>query len=121
LANRISPHVRERVIAALKAHRNARAVARLTRVSYSTAWKIAKEEGIKLAVENPGLPPEKRAKIIAALEANPNASDVVKQVGGVSYPTIWKIANPRRRRPRPLRSWRLFRGRKRPVPLAGFV
>jgi hypothetical protein len=38
------------------------------------------------------LPPETRAKIIAALKVNPNASAVARQVGGVSFSTVWKIA-----------------------------
>jgi hypothetical protein len=38
------------------------------------------------------LPPEKRAKIIAALKANPNASAVARQVGGVCGVTVWRIA-----------------------------
>jgi hypothetical protein len=39
------------------------------------------------------LPPEKRTQIIAAaLKANPNASAVARQVGGVSGRTVGKIA-----------------------------
>ena len=38
------------------------------------------------------IPPEKRARIIAALKANPNASAVARQIGGVSCNTICKIA-----------------------------
>jgi hypothetical protein len=38
------------------------------------------------------VPPEKRAQIIAALKANPNANAVARQVGGVSNVTVAKIA-----------------------------
>jgi transposase-like protein len=38
------------------------------------------------------LPPEKRARIIEALKANPNASAVAREVGGVSDVTVWKLA-----------------------------
>jgi hypothetical protein len=35
---------------------------------------------------------EKRAEIIAALNVNPDAAHVARQIGGVSHPTIWNIA-----------------------------
>jgi hypothetical protein len=35
---------------------------------------------------------EKRTEIIEALKANSNASAVVKQIGGVSHQTVWRIA-----------------------------
>jgi hypothetical protein len=38
------------------------------------------------------LSPEWRAQIVEALEANPNASMVARQVGGVSSRTVQKIA-----------------------------
>jgi transposase-like protein len=37
-------------------------------------------------------PPEMRGKIIAALKANPSASAVARQVGGVSNHTVGRIA-----------------------------
>ena len=37
-------------------------------------------------------PPEMRAKIIVALKANPNASAVARQLGGVSRHTVGEIA-----------------------------
>jgi lambda repressor-like predicted transcriptional regulator len=87
------PKKRAKIIAALKANPNARAVARqIGGVSSPTVRTIAKQAGIKLAVQNPGLQPEKRAKIIAALKANPNARAVARQVGGVSYATVRTIA-----------------------------
>ena len=36
--------------------------------------------------------PEKCAQIIAALKNNPNAAAVAREIGGVSHPTVWKIA-----------------------------
>jgi hypothetical protein len=64
-------------------------------VSSVTVAKIAKQTGIDLAAAKAAraaLPPEKRAQIIEALEANPNASAVAKQLGGVSHAMVWKIA-----------------------------
>jgi hypothetical protein len=64
-------------------------------VSKFTAWRIAKAEGIDLTAGKAlmgWLTVEKRAQIIAALKANPIATQVAKQVGGVSQVTVWKIA-----------------------------
>jgi hypothetical protein len=93
----LPPKKRAKIIAALKANPNASAVARqVGGVSKVTVWKIAKQTGIDLAAgkaaRRPALPPERRAKIIAALKANPNASAVARQVGGISDVTVWKIA-----------------------------
>lgn len=38
------------------------------------------------------LPPEKIAEIVAALRVNPNASQVARQVGGVTHVTVWRYA-----------------------------
>jgi hypothetical protein len=92
----LPPEKRAQIIAALKANPNASVVARqVGGVSKITVWKIAKLEGIELTAGKAAkgvLPPEKHAKIIAALKANPNASVVARQVGGVSKTTVWKIA-----------------------------
>jgi len=92
----LPPKKRAKIIAALKANPNANAVARqVGGVSVLTVWRIAKRAGIQLPVGRPArmsLPPKKRAKIIAALKANPNASAVAGQVGGVSSPTVRRIA-----------------------------
>jgi transposase-like protein len=91
----LPPETRAKIIAALKVNPNANAVARQVGVSPSTVWTIAKQTGIDLAATyaaRRALPPEKRAKIIAALKVNPNASAVARQVGGVSFSTVWKIA-----------------------------
>jgi transposase-like protein len=93
----LPPEKRAKIIAALKANPNAKAIARqIGGVSNVTVWKIAKQTGVDLAAGKaagrPALPPERRAKIVAALKANPNASAVAKQVGGVSNVTVWKIA-----------------------------
>jgi hypothetical protein len=90
----LPPEKRAKIIAALKANPNANVVARQVGVCPSTVWKIAKQIGIDLAAANAArcaLPLEKRAKIIAALKANPNASVVARQVG-VSPSTVWTIA-----------------------------
>jgi transposase-like protein len=89
----LSPEKRAQIIAALKTKRNASAVTRqVGGVSLSTVKKIAKQARIKLAGKGVVTTPEKRAKIIAALNANPNASAVARRIGGVSGWTVWKIA-----------------------------
>jgi hypothetical protein len=89
----LSPEKRAQVIAALKTKRNARAVTRqVGGVSLSTVKKIAKQTGVKLAGKGVVTTPKKRAKIIEALKANPNASAVAKLIGGVSSVTVWKVA-----------------------------
>jgi len=92
----VTPEQRAKIIAALKANPNARAVARqLGGISAVTVWKIARQVGIDLAAAEAArrvVTPERRAKIIAALKANPNARSVARQVGGVSGFTVGKIA-----------------------------
>jgi transposase-like protein len=89
----LSPEKRAQIVAALKTMRNARAVTRqVGAVSLSTVKKIAKQARIMLAGKGVVTTPEKRAKIIAALKANPNATAVAKRLGGVSSWTVWKIA-----------------------------
>jgi transposase-like protein len=92
----VTPEQRAKIVAALKTNPNARAVARqLGGVSYFTVGKIAKKTGIDLAAAKAArraLPPERRAKIIAALKANPNARAVARQVGGACYATVRLIA-----------------------------
>jgi phosphoribosylformylglycinamidine (FGAM) synthase PurS component len=94
--NNLSPEARAKIVAALKANPNASAVTRqVGGASSQTVRKIAKRAGVDLAAAKAArcaLPPEKRAKIIAALKANPNASAVTRQVGGVSYATVLRIA-----------------------------
>ncbi len=91
----VPPKKRARIIAALKANPNGRAVARqFGDVSGNTICKIAREAGIDLAAANEArrfVSSEKRAKIVAALKANPNASAVARQVGGVSVSTTRSI------------------------------
>ena len=94
---RLSPETRARIIEALEANPNASRVAReVGDVSARTVGKIAKEANIRLAAENlekrKRLSPEKRALIIEALQANPTASMVARQIGGVSTRTVQKIA-----------------------------
>jgi hypothetical protein len=94
--NNLPPEKRPKIIVALKANPNASAVARkVGGVSEQTVRKIAKQIGIDLAAAKAArraLPPEKRAKIIAALKTNPNASAVTRQVGGVCRATVRIIA-----------------------------
>jgi hypothetical protein len=92
----LPPEKRAKIIAALKANPNARVVAgQVGGVSKVTVRKIAKQIGVDLAAAKAArcaLPPEKRARIIAALIANPNASAVARLVGGVCSVTVRKIA-----------------------------
>src|SRR5437763_3040779 len=96
-AKRLSPKQRAAVIAGLKANPHARQVARCIRgVTYAIVWRIAKAEGIDLSAGRAArgsrwLSEERRAEIIAALRLNPNASQVARQVGGVSEQTVRTI------------------------------
>jgi hypothetical protein len=86
---------RAQIIGVLKANPNATQAARkIGGVSRTTVGKIAKAAGITLAPAESGkrLSAEQRAQIIGALKANPNASEVAKEIGGVSYVVVWKIA-----------------------------
>jgi transposase len=77
------------------ANPNASQVAKQAGVSKFTVWRIAQAEGIELTAGKKlmgWLSPEKRAQIIAALEANPIATQVARQIGGVSQVSVWKIA-----------------------------
>jgi transposase-like protein len=88
-----SPQKRAQIVAALKDNPNASAVAReIGGVSCQTVWRFAKEARLELTAGNAHLSPQKRAQIIRALEANPNASAVARRVGGVSNVAVWKIA-----------------------------
>ena len=91
----ISPEKHAQIMARLEDNPNATQVAqKIGGVSNTTVGKIAKAAGIALAGAEHGkrLSAEKRAQIIAALKAKPNASAVVKQIGGVSHVGVWKIA-----------------------------
>src|ERR1700733_7617005 len=94
---------RRRVIAALNTNSNATAVAReVGGISAAGVWKIAKRAGIELTAGiaargcNNRVPPEKRAEIVAALNVNPNATAVAREVGGGSGVGVWKIAQVER-------------------------
>ena len=71
---------RRAIIETLEATHNASEAARLNAVSVSTAWKVAKEEGVVL--QNRGRPPtisaEQRRAIIETLEATHNASEAAR-------------------------------------------
>jgi hypothetical protein len=96
---KLTAEKRRQVIAALTVNSNATAVAReIDGVSVAGVWKIAKKAGIELTAGmaargcNNRVPPEKRAEIVAALNVNPNATAVAREVGGVSGVGVWKIA-----------------------------
>jgi transposase-like protein len=97
MRKRLSRQKRAKIIAALKANSNSSAVARqIGDVGQATVWRIAKALNIKLiagrAAQGGGIPPRKRGQIIAALQVNPNAHGVAREVGGVNYDTVWRIA-----------------------------
>jgi hypothetical protein len=85
---------RAQIIKALRANPNATAVARQSGgVSLSAVMYIAKKEKIALRKGGPPkLSAEKQAQIIKALKAKPNASEVARQVGGISYQTVARLA-----------------------------
>jgi hypothetical protein len=95
---RLSPGKRAKIIKALKINPHASQVARqIGGVSHVTVGKIARRAGIKLIAGQAAkgvrrLSPEKRAKIIEALKINSHASQVARQIGGVSHVTVNKIA-----------------------------
>jgi transposase-like protein len=94
---RFSSEARAKIVAALRANPNATAVAKeIGGISPGTVSAIAKEANIPLAAGNLAkakrLSAEKRAQIIEALQANPNASMVARQLGDVSSRTVQKIA-----------------------------
>ena len=94
----ISQGKRRQIIAALKDNPNATQVAReVGGMNYRTVVRLAEGAGIdltagKAARGHPRVSREKHAQIIAALKANPNASKVAKQIGGVSHVVVSKIA-----------------------------
>jgi DNA-binding transcriptional ArsR family regulator len=96
-SKRLSPKKRTQIIAALKANPHARQVARRIRgVTYAIVWRVAKAEGIDLSAGRAArgsrwLSAERRAEIVAALRTNPNASQIARQVGGVSEQTVRTI------------------------------
>jgi hypothetical protein len=96
---KLTEEKRRQILAALTVNSNATAVAReIGGVSVAGVWKIAKKAGIELTAGmaargcNHRVPPEKRAEIVAALNVNPNATAVAREVGGVSGVGVWKIA-----------------------------
>jgi transposase-like protein len=96
---KLTEEKRRQVIAALTINSNAAAVAReIGGVSAVGVWKIAKKAGIELTAGIAArgcynrVPPDKRAEIVAALNLNPNAAAVAREVGGVSGVGVWKIA-----------------------------
>ena len=91
----ISEEKRRQIIVALNDNPNAKQVAqKIGGVSDTTVGKIAKAAGIALAAAKSGkrLSAEQRAQIIDALKANPNASEVARQIGGLTQVGVWKIA-----------------------------
>jgi len=85
---------RAQIIEALKSNPNRLAVARqVGGVSHETVCVIARKLGIGLDKKAPKrFSSEARAKITAALRANPNATAVAKEIGGISPGTVSAIA-----------------------------
>ena len=91
------PEARAKIAAALRLNPNASAVAKqFGGVSKGTVRNIAREAHIELAEENRTktnrLSTRKRAQIIKALKALPNATEVARRIGGVSARTVGVIA-----------------------------
>jgi hypothetical protein len=85
---------RAQIIEALKSNPNRLAVARqVGGVSHETVCVIARKLGIGLDEKGPKrFSSEDHAKIAAALRANPNATAVAKEIGGISPGTVSAIA-----------------------------
>jgi hypothetical protein len=84
---------RAQIIAALKANPNLAAVARKSGVSTGTVGRIAKKAKIDVGKSGPKkVSAEKRAQIIAALKANPNATAVAREIGGISDKLVGRLA-----------------------------
>jgi hypothetical protein len=84
--------VKAEIIAALKVKPNAGTVARqVDGVSHINVSKVAEVHGIRLDPGRAAFPTEKRDQIIAALKANPNASEVARD-SGVSSKRVYGIA-----------------------------
>jgi transposase len=91
----ISEEKRRQIVAALKDNPNAKQVAqKIGGVSDTTVGKIAKAAGIALAAakSRKRLSAEQRAQIITALKDNPNATQIAREVGGVNYRTVVRLA-----------------------------
>jgi transposase-like protein len=91
------PQKRAEIAAALRLNPNASAVAKqFGGISKETVRNIAREAQIELAEENRAktnrLSTRKRAQIIKALKALPNATEVARRIGGVSARTVGVIA-----------------------------
>jgi hypothetical protein len=97
-AHTIEAAKRARIIAELRKNPNAHQVMRAVGgVSYGSVWLIAKAAGIDLIVgrdvkRKPKITVEKRAQIVAALRADPNARKVARLIGGISNVSVWAIA-----------------------------
>ena len=85
---------RAQIIEALKANPNAVAVMReVGGVSVASVRLIAKAAKIDLGRSGPKkISAEKRALILKALKANPNASAIARQFGGMSYKSVTRLA-----------------------------
>jgi len=85
---------RAQIIEALKSNPNRSAVATsVGGVSHETVCVIARKLGIGLDEKgSKRFSSEDRAKIAAALRANPNATAVAKEIGGISPGTVSAIA-----------------------------
>ena len=85
------------IIEALKSNPNAAEIARQAGVAKSTVWKIAKKQGIELVAGRAAkglklIPTNHRIAIIEALEETGNASQVAREIGGVTRSTVWRIS-----------------------------
>jgi transcriptional regulator with XRE-family HTH domain len=94
---RITPQKEQDILAALGKDAHASRVARtLGDVSYATVWRVARRAGIALTegrrTMGRPLPPERRARVEAAVAANPGArqQDLARQTG-VSRSTVSRV------------------------------
>jgi hypothetical protein len=101
----IAPEKEQRIKAALEEDPHALRVTRKLggEASYSTVWRVAHRHEIPLTagretMGRPRLPPERRAKVEEAVEANPEASlsQLARQTG-VSRTVVRRVLHARRR------------------------
>ena len=94
---KLTADIKEEILAAVTATPHASLVARENGWSFVTVWRIAVRAGVELTVgrEAKGywrLAPDRRAKVIAARQANPQATQAeIAGISGVSLSTVRRI------------------------------
>jgi Sigma-70, region 4 len=99
----ITPEIERRIISALEEDAHASRVTRaLGNVSYATVWRVAYRNSISLtagrATMGRRMTPDKRAAVIEARQANPDATQLeIGRQAGVSRSSVRRIEGNSRR------------------------